>query len=47
MTIQAIEHATLNQPILKFLPLTQGSSLLYVWHKVIPFILVLYTCTLI
>ena len=47
MTLREIQHAMQNQPILKFLPLTQGSSLLYVQHKVIPFVLVLYTCTLI
>ena len=47
MTLQEIKHAMQNQPFLKFLPLTQGSSLLYVQHKVISFVLVLYTCTLI
>ena len=47
MTLQEIQHVRRNQPILKFLPPTQGSSLLYVQQKVIPFILVLYTCTLI
>ena len=47
MTLREIQHVMRNQPILKFLLPTQGSSLLYVRHKVIPFILVLYTCTLI
>ena len=30
MTLREIQHVTQNQPISKFLPPTQGNSLLYV-----------------